>query len=170
MGIGSSHRPRLNNCSVPFYKNIRIRRVRLAKGENYRGYIASKRVYFYDLKVHIITEEKFVYEDGRSHDLEGGKREAKLSETRHAHAMNEEKREREGIGWEPVRRKGSRRFQGEEIEAWKRRARKVVETVGRALRLYFGKKVQAATLRGFLGYNNKTTQVRTCPDDGGVRS
>jgi hypothetical protein len=78
MGIGSSHRPRLNNCSVPFYKNIRIRRVRLAKGENYRGYIASKRVYFYDLKVHIITEEKFVYEDGRSHDLEGGKREAKF--------------------------------------------------------------------------------------------
>jgi len=46
---------------------------------------------------------------------------------------------REGIGWEIVRRKGSRRHQGEEIEAWKRRARKVVETVGSVLRLDFGK-------------------------------
>jgi hypothetical protein len=55
---------------------------------------------------------------------------------------------REGIGFEPFRRKGSRRFQGEEIEA--RRARRVVETVGSVLRLYFGKRVQAVTLRGFL--------------------
>jgi predicted RNA binding protein YcfA (HicA-like mRNA interferase family) len=44
-----------------------------------------------------------------------------------------EKREGEKIGWEPVRRKGSRRFQREEIEAWKRGARKVVETVGSVL-------------------------------------
>jgi hypothetical protein len=48
----------------------------LVKGEKYRGYIASKRVYFYGLKVHIVCdEEKFVHEfvivDGRTHDLEG---------------------------------------------------------------------------------------------------
>jgi hypothetical protein len=62
--------------------------------------------------------------------------------------MWEDEMRREGIGFEPVRRKGSRRFQGEEIEA--RRARRVVETVGSVLRLYFGKRVQAVTLRGFL--------------------
>jgi hypothetical protein len=39
---------------------------------------------------------------------------------------------------------------GEENEASKRRARRVVETVGSVLRLYFGKRVQAVTLRGFL--------------------
>jgi hypothetical protein len=39
---------------------------------------------------------------------------------------------------------------GEENEARKRRARRVVETVGSVLRLYFGKRVQAVTLRGFL--------------------
>jgi hypothetical protein len=39
-----------------------------------------------------------------------------------------EEMRREGIGFKPVRRKGSRRFQGEEIEARKRGARRVVET------------------------------------------
>jgi len=48
----------------------------LARGERYRGYIASKRVDFYGLRVHIVCdEEKFVHEfvivDGRTHDLEG---------------------------------------------------------------------------------------------------
>ena len=57
---------------------------------------------------------------------------------------------REGIEWEPIRRKGSRRYQGEESEAWKRRARMVVETVGSVLRLYLGKRIQAVTLKGFL--------------------
>jgi hypothetical protein len=48
---------------VPFCEKIRIRRIRLAKGENYRGYIANKMVYFYGLKVHIVCdEEKFVHE------------------------------------------------------------------------------------------------------------
>jgi hypothetical protein len=35
--------------------------------------------------------------------------------------MWEDEMRREGIGFEPVRRKGSRRFQGEEIEAGRAR-------------------------------------------------
>jgi hypothetical protein len=58
----------------------------------------------------------------------------------------EEEMRREGIGWEPIRRRGSRRDPGEEMEAWKRRAKKVLEM----LRLYLGKRVQAVTSRGFL--------------------
>ena len=42
--------------------------------------------------------------------------------------------EREGIRWMAIRKKGSRRYEGDES----------------VLRLYFGKRVQAVTLRGFL--------------------
>ena len=35
--------------------NIRIRRSRLVKGEDYRGKIASKRRYFYGFRVQLIT-------------------------------------------------------------------------------------------------------------------
>ncbi|MEZ8218030.1 hypothetical protein B0813_001567, partial [Candidatus Fervidibacteria bacterium JGI MDM2 SSWTFF-3-K9] len=43
---------------------------------------------------------------------------------------------------------------GEEFEAWKRRARRVVETVGSVLRLYLGKRIQAVTLKGFFAKDN----------------
>jgi hypothetical protein len=34
--------------------NIRISRIRIYKDKEYRGYIASKRRYFYSLRVHIV--------------------------------------------------------------------------------------------------------------------
>ena len=40
---------------VPACHNIRIQRCRLLHGEAYRGYNASKRVYFYGLKATVIT-------------------------------------------------------------------------------------------------------------------
>jgi hypothetical protein len=66
----------IDSFPVSFCDNIRIKRSKLAKGERYRGYIASKRVYFYVLRVHIVrNEERFIDEfvivDERSHDLEG---------------------------------------------------------------------------------------------------
>ncbi len=154
----------IDSLPVSVCENIRIRRCKLAKGEQYRGYIASKRVYFYGLRVHIICdEEKFVHEfvivDGRLHDLEGwanaslyylSEGDKVIADSAYTRYDFEEEMRREGIEWEPIRRKGSRRYQGEEFEAWKRRARRVVETVGSVLRLYLGKRIQAVTLKGFL--------------------
>jgi spore coat polysaccharide biosynthesis predicted glycosyltransferase SpsG len=51
----------IDSFPVSFCDNIRIKRSKLAKGERYRGYIASKRVYFYGLRVHIVrNEERFI--------------------------------------------------------------------------------------------------------------
>jgi len=53
----------IDSFPVSVCENIRIKRSKLVKGEKYRGYIASKRVYFYGLKVHIVCdEERFVNE------------------------------------------------------------------------------------------------------------
>ncbi|RZM18031.1 MAG: IS982 family transposase [Pedobacter sp.] len=40
---------------VPVCRNIRIKRCKIYKGEEYRGYIASKKEYFYGLKVCLIV-------------------------------------------------------------------------------------------------------------------
>ncbi len=50
----------------------------------------------------------------------------------------------------PVRRKGSRRYEGELIESGKKGIRRLEETVGSVLRLYLGKRFHAVTLRGLL--------------------
>ena len=45
----------LDSCPLPVCHNIRIRRCRILQGEQYRGYNASKRVYYYGYKIHLIT-------------------------------------------------------------------------------------------------------------------
>lgn len=40
---------------IPACDNIRIRRSRRYQGEDYRGYISSKKRYFYGLKLHLLT-------------------------------------------------------------------------------------------------------------------
>jgi hypothetical protein len=54
--------------------NIRIRRCRLYQGEAYRGRIASKRRYFYGLRVHLLVTAagepvEFFLSAGARHDL-----------------------------------------------------------------------------------------------------
>jgi hypothetical protein len=44
----------VDRCPVPVCDNIRIRRCRIYRGEAYRGYCASKRRYFYGLRVHLV--------------------------------------------------------------------------------------------------------------------
>jgi hypothetical protein len=45
----------LDSLPVPVCDNIRICRCRLYAGEEHRGYIASKRRYFFGLKVHLVV-------------------------------------------------------------------------------------------------------------------
>lgn len=44
----------IDSLPVPACDNIRISRCRLLEGEEHRGYIASKRRYFFGLKVHLV--------------------------------------------------------------------------------------------------------------------
>ena len=45
----------LDSFPLPACDNIRIRRCRLYREEHYRGYQASKRRFFYGLKVHLLV-------------------------------------------------------------------------------------------------------------------
>lgn len=47
----------IDTFPIPVCDNIRIRRCRLYQGEAFRGYIPSKRRYFYGLKIHLPAEQ-----------------------------------------------------------------------------------------------------------------
>jgi hypothetical protein len=64
----------VDSLPIPVCDNIRIRRSRLYEGEQFRGYIASKKRYFYGLRLHmIVTAEdgapvEFFLEAGAAND------------------------------------------------------------------------------------------------------
>lgn len=50
----------LNSFPVSACDNMRISRCRLARGKEFRGYIASKRRYSYGVRVRVVTTEEGV--------------------------------------------------------------------------------------------------------------
>lgn len=63
----------IDSFPVPVCKNIRISRSKIVKGKEFRGYNASKREYFYGVKVHVITTGdgipvEFMVTSGSIHD------------------------------------------------------------------------------------------------------
>ena len=66
----------IDSCPVAACDNLRIKRCKLYKSEEYRGYCASKRRYFYGLKVHLIVTASgkpvdVVLLPGDIHDMPG---------------------------------------------------------------------------------------------------
>lgn len=68
----------LDSCPVPVCDNIRIRRCHLYRGAAYRGYVASKRRYFFGLRIHLLVTAtgqpvEFLLAPGAQADLPAGK-------------------------------------------------------------------------------------------------
>ena len=66
----------LDYFPVAMCDNIRIFNVKLIKSEDYRGYIASKKRYFYGVRVQLLTTKsgipvEFVFMPGRANDARG---------------------------------------------------------------------------------------------------
>lgn len=64
----------LDSFPVPICDNIRIFHVKLIQSEEYRGYIASKKRYFYGVRVQLLTTKsgipvEFVFLPGSAHDV-----------------------------------------------------------------------------------------------------
>lgn len=64
----------IDSFPVPVCKNVRISRCKLYSGKEYRGYNASKKEYFYGLKVHVLTDisgipVEFYIEPASFHDV-----------------------------------------------------------------------------------------------------
>lgn len=76
--VFKKHNPTLNytvdSMPIPACDNIRIKRCKLLPGEEHRGYCASKRRYFFGLKVHLLitgngAPVEFVLTPGATGDL-----------------------------------------------------------------------------------------------------
>jgi len=66
----------IDSFPVAVCDNIRIARNKIVKGEQYRGYSASKRRYIYGFKIHVVITEKgipveYSFTEASAHDIEG---------------------------------------------------------------------------------------------------
>lgn len=66
----------LDSFPVPICDNIRISKARLLKSEDYRGYIASKKRYFYGIRVQLLATAQgipveFAFLPGEANDTRG---------------------------------------------------------------------------------------------------
>ncbi len=142
--------------------NIRIKRSRRYQGEDYRGYIASKRRYFYGLRLHLMVTAsgepvEFFLTPGEETDT-GGLRWYQfdlpagatiLGDKAFNHYDLEDALAEVGITLAPLRKENSKRA----IPPWETYlrsvARKYIETAGSSIMRRFPKSIHAVTAAGF---------------------
>ncbi len=152
----------VDSLPVPVCDNIRISRCRLYRDEAYRGYIASKRRYFYGLRVHmLITAQgapvEFTVTPGASADLTAFKT-LPLDLPKHATIYAD--RAYNDYGWEDLlaeadchlvaqRRKDSKRPHPPWLTYLCVHIRRRVETTFSSIAEQMPKCIRAVTPRGF---------------------
>jgi len=154
----------LDSFPVSLCDNIRIKRCRIVSGETYRGYQASKRRYFYGVKVQVITTAdgipvEFAILPGKFADLEGLAHLA-LDLPRDAHLIADSAYtnyewedyllEEDRIKFLVQRKSNTRRGVEPFVEDYKKLFRKRIETAFGELRKMFPKKIHATSFKGFI--------------------
>lgn len=154
----------LDSFPVPVCDNIRIRRAKLYQGEAFRGYIASKRRYFFGLRVHmIVTAEghpvEFLLRPGEEADVsvyqdvnfalpDGA--ECYADKAYNVYDFEDVLKEAAGITMKPVRKKNSKRATDSYVVAhYEQYTRKRIDTAFRQMTNFFPKHIHAVTRRGF---------------------
>ena len=154
----------LDSFPVAVCDNIRIKRCRLVRNENYRGYLASKRRYFYGVKVQVITTAdgipvEFCVLPGKFADLEGLAHLA-LEFPPEAHLIADSAYtnyewedyllEEERINLLVQRKNNTRRGIEPSMEDYKTIFRKRIETAFGDLMKMFPKKIHVTSFKGFV--------------------
>jgi Transposase DDE domain len=153
----------IDSFPCPVCHNIRISRCRIARGEEYRGYNANKKQFFYGLKVHAITSVtgipiSFEWSPGSSHDLSafktmnmGAIEEGVLygDAAYNDYALEEQLREA-GLKLLVDRKQNSKRPHSPEITKQIAKKRKMVETCFSGIMRLFPRTIQAVRLRGLV--------------------
>ena len=153
----------MDSFPVPVCDNIRISRSRIYKDEKYRGYIASKKRYFYGLRVHIVITKtgepvEFILAPGAMNDCRVLKQfdlDLPSGSTIYAdksyndYSYEDLVEEAADINLNPLRKKNSKR----PIACWssflRKYFRKRVETVASQINSLFPKSIHAVTSKGF---------------------
>jgi hypothetical protein len=160
----TSTRYLLDSFPVSVCDNIRIARSRLVQGEEFRGKIASKRRYFYGVKVQVLTTEdgipvEFAFVPGQANDTRGldvlplelPKGSQVFMDAGYTDYTAEDiAKEMDQISFQVQRKTNSKRCDPPWIAYYKELMRKRVETVFSVITAMFPRHIHAVTFRGFL--------------------
>jgi hypothetical protein len=152
----------MDSCPIAVCDNLRISRCRLYQQEVYRGYCASKRRYFYGVKLHLI-----VTSDGRPAGMalsSGSKGDNTLlnwlgsslppgstlyADKGYTDYGREDALAGQGVSLIALRRENSKRPHTEEVSAVCKKARKRIESVFSTLHQRMSRCIHAVTAKGF---------------------
>lgn len=143
--------------------NIRIRRARLYQDEAYRGYIASKKRYFYGLKLHLMVTRdgkpvEFFLTPGAFSDVKGlelfdfdlpSESIVYADRAYTHHHIEDVLHEATGIALKPMRKKNTKRPFAPWVRYLQHYHRKRVETSGSVIEQMLPKTIHAVTPAGF---------------------
>jgi len=157
----------VDSCPVPVCANIRIRRCRLyppaRTGERHRGYCASKRSYYYGLKVHLLVAAshrpvEFVLTPASEADIAGLRRlpldlpagsQVVADAAYTDYGFEDALREDAQIVLTADRRSNSKRPHPAWLAYWCQQSRHRIETTFSTLTEWMGRRLYAVTPRGF---------------------
>lgn len=162
--LNSSSEYMLDSFPVPICDNIRIPSVRLVASENYRGYIASKKRYFYGIRVQLLSTTngipvEFVFLPGEANDTRGLKAlpfnlppgSIVYGDAGYTDYLAEDNiQDAEQITLAIMRKKNSRRPDEPCVAYIKQHLRHPIETLFSQITQRFPKSIHAVTLDGFL--------------------
>lgn len=152
----------IDSFPLPVCDNIRIPHAQIYDTEDYRGYIASKRRYFFGLKIHLLVTgsgepvEVFLTPGATadvralsmySFDLPEGS--TVYGDRAFNHYLVEDLLQEVGIQLLPIRKKNSKRSVPPYVAYLQARGRKIVETAGSLINRLLPKSIHAVTPRGF---------------------
>jgi len=154
----------LDSFPIPVCDNIRIKRSQLYQDEAYRGYIASKRRYFFGLRVHMLVTAsgqpvEFILRPGSESDVAVLKdfnfdlpanAECYADRIYNDYDFEDLLREAAQIRFKPARKKNSKRATDPYVVVhYEQYTRKRIETAFSHITGYFPKHIHAVTPRGF---------------------
>ena len=152
----------IDSYPIAVCDNYRIRRSKIYCGEDFRGYIASKKRYFYGLRIHILVTEQgepveFFLEPGAfsdtsalalyNFDLPQGS--FVTGDKAYNDYTIEDVMREAGIELIPLRKKNSLRPVPAYMTYFQARIRKIIETTGSLIERLLPKSIHAVTAKGF---------------------
>lgn len=152
----------IDSFPIQVCDNYRIRRCKLYRDKKYRGYIASKKKYFYGLKLHLMVTKdghpvEFFLTEGSINDvavMDVFDFDVQAGSEIYADRMYnkywlEDVINESGILFEPYRKSNSKRDQPPWRKYWIEIHRKQVETTGSELEKLLPKHIHATNATGF---------------------
>ena len=162
--LSVSTRYLLDSFPVAICDNMRISRCRIVRDEEFRGYIASKRRYFYGVRVQVLTTEEgvpveFCFLPGAASDVRAlgvlplalpSGSQLFMDSGYTDYAAEDAAAQTDGVEFAPSRKSNSKRGDDCWHSYYKQLMRKRIETVFSQIASLLPKHIHAITLDGFL--------------------